>query len=44
MGAGQAMGPGWICVAEEAIATDEQLSFWIGVALKYNDQASRVAR
>lgn len=44
MGAGRAMGPGWIGVAEEAIATDEQLSFWIGVALKYNDQASRVAR
>ncbi len=42
MGAGRAMGPGWICVAEEAIATAERLSFWIGVALEYNDRASRV--
>jgi TfoX/Sxy family transcriptional regulator of competence genes len=37
MGAGRAMGAGWIDVAEEAIATDEQLSFWIEVALEYNE-------
>lgn len=44
MGAGRAMGLGWMRVAEEAIATDEQLSFWIGVALEYNDQACRGER
>lgn len=37
MGAGRAMGAGWIDVAEEAITTDEQLSFWIEVALEYNE-------
>ena len=37
MGAGRAMGAGWIDVAEQAIATDEQLSFWIEVALEYNE-------
>lgn len=37
MGAGRAMGPSWISVAGEAIATDEQLHFWIGAALEYND-------
>lgn len=36
MGAGRAMGPGWICVAEEAVATDDDLSFWTDVALEYN--------
>lgn len=41
-GSGRAMRPGWICVAEEAIATAERLSFWIGVALEVNDRAGRV--
>lgn len=44
MGAGRAMGPSWIRVAQEAIATDEQLSSWIGAALAYNDRAGKVAR
>ena len=44
MGAGRAMGPGWMCVAEEAIATDEQLSFWVDVALEYNDRTCRGER
>lgn len=44
MGTGRAMGPGWTCVAEEAIATDEQLSFWIDVALEYNDRTCRGER
>ena len=35
MGAGRAMGPGWIAVAEKAITTDERLSFWIAAALEY---------
>lgn len=42
MGAGRPMGPGWIRVDEEAIATADGLSFWIGVALKYNNRAGGV--
>jgi TfoX/Sxy family transcriptional regulator of competence genes len=38
MGAGRTMGPGWLCVAEEALATDDDLSFWTEVALEYNAQ------
>jgi TfoX/Sxy family transcriptional regulator of competence genes len=38
MGAGRAMGPGWISVAEEALATDDDLSLWTDVALEYNAQ------
>ncbi len=40
MGADRAMNKGWISVGEEAIATDEDLNFWIGVALEYNDKAT----
>ena len=36
MGTGRSMGPSWISVAPKAIATDEQLSFWLDVALDYN--------
>lgn len=36
MGTGRAMGKGWIAVGSEAIATEEDLDFWIGVALEYN--------
>lgn len=43
MGAGRAMGRSWISVAEEAIATDERLSFWVGTALEYTDRAGRPA-
>lgn len=44
MGAGRAMGPSWIRVAEDAIATDEQLSFWIDIALEYNDRSGKPTR
>lgn len=37
MGAGRPMSKGWIAVDEEAIATQDDLGFWIGVALEYND-------
>jgi TfoX/Sxy family transcriptional regulator of competence genes len=37
MGAGRVMGGGWLSVGEEAIGTEEDLDFWIGVALEYND-------
>lgn len=40
MGAGRAMGPGWLDVPAERIATDDQLRFWIDVAMAFNDQAT----
>lgn len=43
MGADRAMGPSWIDVAEDALVTDEQLSFWIDVALEYNDWVTGVS-
>ena len=36
MGAGRAMSKGWISVGEVGIATDDDLDFWIGVALEHN--------
>lgn len=41
MEAGRAMGPSWIRVSEAAVATDEQLSFWIEAALEYNERVGR---
>ena len=38
MGVGRAMGNSWISVAGETIASDENLDFWIGVALEYNEK------
>ncbi|MGH3545562.1 MAG: TfoX/Sxy family protein [Mycobacteriales bacterium] len=40
MGAGRAMGNGWISVAQAAVATGESFDFWIGVALAYNDRST----
>ncbi|GAA2722944.1 TfoX/Sxy family protein [Cellulomonas aerilata] len=34
MGAGRTMGPGWITVTDDGLATDEQIAFWIGVGLQ----------
>lgn len=36
MGAGRTMGPGWISISAESIASDEQLSFWLDVAMEHN--------
>jgi hypothetical protein len=36
MGAGRSMGPGWIEVSAYVIASTEQLSFWLGVAMENN--------
>lgn len=36
MGPGRDMGPGWIEVAPEGISEDEQLAFWIGIAMDHN--------
>ena len=33
MGTDRPMGPGWITVNPEGLATDEQVAFWIGVGL-----------
>lgn len=33
------MGPGWISVTAGAIAGDERLAFWVGVALEHNSAA-----
>lgn len=41
MGAGRAMGPGWLDVAMDALEGDDALAFWIGVALEYNPRAAR---
>lgn len=38
MGA-RAMGPGWISVAPDAVATDEQLSGWITLAMEHHAAA-----
>ena len=43
MGAGRVMGPGWISVAGSAIATDDQLSFWLAVALEHNERTRPAA-
>lgn len=40
MGAGRAMGKGWILVDDEAVETDGDLGFWIDVALDHNDRES----
>lgn len=44
MGAGRAMGNGWISVAKEAIEADENFDFWIGVALAYCDNKGKIDR
>ncbi len=44
MGAGRAMGKGWIAVGEEAVATSEGLDSWLGVALEYNDRRTDAGR
>lgn len=41
MGAGRPMKGGWIAVGAEAIATQEDLDFWISVALEYNGMEAR---
>lgn len=36
MGPGRDMGPGWIEVNPSAIDSDENLSFWVGIAIEHN--------
>ena len=44
MGAGRAMGKGWITVGEEAVATHEGLDSWLRVGLEYNDTKTDAGR
>ena len=44
MGAGRTMGPGWVSVSREAVGTDEQLAFWIGVAQQHDAAAGQGRR
>jgi TfoX/Sxy family transcriptional regulator of competence genes len=44
MGAGRSMGPGWISVSAASITGDEQLSFWIDLALDHNEATVRSRR
>ena len=37
MGSDRPMGPGWIAVAPDHLADDDQLAFWIGVGMEYHD-------
>jgi TfoX/Sxy family transcriptional regulator of competence genes len=41
MGAGRAMGAGWISVCAHALATQGELDFWLGAAMEHN---ARIAR
>lgn len=36
MGAERDMGAGWIAIDASSLATSDQLSFWIDIALEYN--------
>ena len=36
MGAGRSMGEGWIAVDGDALATDEDLRFWVDAVLTFN--------
>jgi hypothetical protein len=44
MGAGRDMGPGWISVAEDALLADEDLRFWVQVALLHNAATTAMRR
>lgn len=39
MGTGRSMGPSWLDVPAERTATDDELGFWIEVAMAFNEQA-----
>jgi TfoX N-terminal domain len=41
MGTDRPMGPGWITVSSDGLATDEQLAFWLRVGLDHLDNHRR---
>lgn len=38
MGSGRQMGPNWLSIATESVAGDQQLDFWIGAAMEFNNR------
>lgn len=42
MGAGRDMGPGWLHVDAELVATDEKLRLWLDVAMEFNIQTTEL--
>ena len=36
MGPGRTMGPSWLTVSADALGTDEQLEYWLDVALEWH--------
>jgi hypothetical protein len=38
---GRRMGRGWLVVRADGIGSDETLSFWVDLALQYNDKVTR---
>ena len=44
MGAGRPMGRSWIAVGSAALTTDDQLGFWIGVALEHHGSEQQRSR
>jgi TfoX/Sxy family transcriptional regulator of competence genes len=44
MGAGRTMGPGWVAVAQDVVANDLELAFWVDAALAYNGEVVNDSR
>ena len=44
MGTGRSMGPGWLDVPAERTTDDDQLRFWIDVAMTFNARATASPR
>lgn len=40
MGKGRSMGAGWITVDKTALATEEDLAYWMGAALSFHAEGS----
>lgn len=40
MGPGRAMGAGWLNVDAELMTTDEELRFWLDIAMEFNIQGT----
>lgn len=41
MGTGRSMGPGWITVTADHLIDDDDLAFWISIALSHNETSTR---
>jgi hypothetical protein len=38
MGTDRPMGPGWIAVSRDGLATDDRFGFWLGVGMEHRDR------